>query len=197
MTVEAPRRSPGRPRSQRAEDGILRATLDLLASHGVRGLTIEAVAAKAGSAKTTLYRRWPNKNELILDALEYVKGPVVRPPGNSVREDLMFIMTRIRDRRGNDYADRITPKFLAEQDDYPELVELFRERIITPRREVVFEVLRRGIAEGMLRADINFDLVVDMLCAPMITCSIVRKVLYTDAELEFLIDAVLRGLKPE
>src|ERR1043165_4470484 len=78
-------RPPGRPRSERAARAIIDATLDLLAEEGgVTGVSIEAVAARAGVGKTTIYRRWPNKEALIIDALAALKEPFptpVRRPG--------------------------------------------------------------------------------------------------------------------
>ena len=72
-------RPPGRPRSERAEKAIIGATLDLLIEEaGVVGVTIEAVAARAGVGKSTIYRRWANKEALIVDALATLKEPV--PP---------------------------------------------------------------------------------------------------------------------
>jgi len=62
-------RKPGRPRSAQAHKAILDATLELLAEEGFHGLSIEAVAAKAGVGKTTIYRRWPSKDELVMDAI--------------------------------------------------------------------------------------------------------------------------------
>src|SRR4030095_12401343 len=73
-----PSARPGRPRSERAERAIIEATLDLLAEVGIAALSIEQVAARAGVGKATIYRRWPNKEALIIDAAASMKGPV--PP---------------------------------------------------------------------------------------------------------------------
>src|SRR5438552_17303325 len=85
-------RAPGRPRSERAEKAIIDATLDLLVEEaGVAGLSIEAIAGRAGVGKTTIYRRWPNKEALIIDALASLKRPLPPVPGRSVREDLVVM----------------------------------------------------------------------------------------------------------
>src|SRR5437879_4279834 len=85
-------RPPGRPRSERAEKAIIEATLDLLVEEaGVAGMTIEAVASRAGVGKTTIYRRWANKEALIIDALATLKGPVPPLAGVSVRDDLITL----------------------------------------------------------------------------------------------------------
>src|SRR5919108_1899012 len=90
-------RAPGRPRSERAEKAILEATLDLLAEEsGVAGVSMEAVAARAGVGKTTIYRRWPNKEALIVQALASMKAPLPEPAGVSVREDLLAIARALK-----------------------------------------------------------------------------------------------------
>src|SRR3954466_2689293 len=85
-------RPPGRPRSERAARAIIDATIDLLAEEsGVAGVSIEAVAARAGVGKTTIYRRWPSKDALIVHALGAVKEPLPEPSGGNSRADLTEI----------------------------------------------------------------------------------------------------------
>src|SRR5262245_22575212 len=86
-----PSARPGRPRSAQAERAIIEATLDLLAEVGIGGLSIEHVAARAGVGKATIYRRWANKDALIIDAAASLKSPLPEVPGRSIREDLKII----------------------------------------------------------------------------------------------------------
>ena len=72
-------RRPGRPRSEQAEQAIIEATLDLFAEQGFEGVCVEAVAARAGVGKATIYRRWPNKEELLLAAFGSLKSPFPEP----------------------------------------------------------------------------------------------------------------------
>src|SRR3569832_490929 len=91
------RKGPGRPRSARADEAIIEAVLDLFAEgHTADALSIEAIAARAGVGKATIYRRWPNKDALIVDAVIALKGTV--PPINceSVREDLIILMNHTK-----------------------------------------------------------------------------------------------------
>jgi len=85
-------RRPGRPRSEQAEQAIIEATLDLFAERGFEGVCVEAVAARAGVGKATIYRRWPNKEELLLAAFGSLKSPFPEPKGVSVREDLLAMV---------------------------------------------------------------------------------------------------------
>src|SRR5580704_13775479 len=85
-------RRPGRPRSEAAEQAIIEATLDVFAEKGFEGVCVELVAARAGVGKATIYRRWPNKEELLLAALGSLKSPYPEPEGGSVRDDLLAIV---------------------------------------------------------------------------------------------------------
>jgi AcrR family transcriptional regulator len=151
-------RPPGRPRSERAEKAIIEATLDLLAEEGgAAGVTIEAVAARAGVGKTTIYRRWQGKEALIIDALATLKGPIPELAGRSVRDDLLTMARALSQvKRENRRLDFFYWNLLGGG-RHPELARRFEQDVIEPRREVFRAVLRRGIATGELRADIDVD----------------------------------------
>jgi AcrR family transcriptional regulator len=151
-------RPPGRPRSERADKAIIEATVDLLAEEGgVAGVSIEAVAARAGVGKTTIYRRWPNKEALIIDALAALKEPFPDPVGDSVRDDLLAIARAFvsgkTDRKRLDCYWSI----MGGAERYPDLIARFTREIIEPRRDVIRTVLRRGIASGELRPDLDVE----------------------------------------
>jgi AcrR family transcriptional regulator len=160
-------RSPGRPRSERAHDAIIDAVQDLLAEGTtVEALSMEAVAARAGVGKATIYRRWAHKEALVLDAVEAAKEPIPQLPGTSVREDLILLVRAVgaaRDSR----AGQIMPCLIPELQRNGELREMYI-RMLETRRDVTRGVLRRGIASGELRPDTDVEVVVSMLAAPMI-----------------------------
>src|SRR5271163_5372205 len=81
----ADHRRPGRPRSEQAEQAIIEATLDLFAEQGFEGACVEAVAARAGVGKATIYRRWTSKEELLIAALGSLKSPMHDPRCGTVR----------------------------------------------------------------------------------------------------------------
>src|SRR5260370_23120329 len=85
-------RRPGRPRSEQAERAIIDAALSLYAETGPEGLCIEKVAARAGAGKATIYRRWPGKEDLLLDAIAALQVPLPQPAGRSVREDRVTLL---------------------------------------------------------------------------------------------------------
>jgi AcrR family transcriptional regulator len=150
-------RRPGRPRSERAEQAILDATLDAIGECGIDGVRCEDVAARAGVGKATLYRRWQGKEELLIAAFASLKSPLPEPRGASVREDLTAMLAVMA-------ADADDPRYAqqfallhGEGQRYPRLVARYTELIVEPRRELIRSVLRRGIETGELRADTDIE----------------------------------------
>lgn len=189
-------RGPGRPRAAKTEQAIFDAVLTLLADHGVSGVSIEGVASEAGVAKTTIYRRWDDKRALIIAALKEMKGPLPDPPGQSVRDDLFFLLKIFRDQHGDERACRIFPKIISKVDSDPELIHEFRTKVMDPRRETWRRVLRRGITEELIDPGIDLTLVTDLLISPMVTRRVTRHEEYDDEQLYRLIDIVLTGIAP-
>ena len=149
---------PGRPRSVESQQAILRSTLELLAESGYIGLRIEAVAARAGVGKSTIYRHWSTKHELVAEALGTTASPEV-PDTGSVRGDLLVLgRRRVANLNARD-AERLLPRLLGETADNPGLRELIGEQLVRPREAIVAMVLRRGIERGEVSADVDVDLV--------------------------------------
>ncbi len=160
------RKAPGRPRSVRADEAIIEATLDLLASGTpVEALSIEAVAARAGVGKATIYRRWANKESLIVDAVASIKGDPPTIAGVSVREDLISLLRPMGQMRSNRFG-KIMPCLLGELKRNAQLARSYTA-LTEPRREILRQVLRRGIQTGEVRADMDVDVAVSMLVAPL------------------------------
>jgi AcrR family transcriptional regulator len=165
--AEPERKAPGRPRSARADGAIIEAVLDLLAEGTpAEAISIEAVAAKAGVGKATIYRRWANKEALLVDAVATLKGDPPKISGESVRDDLVSLLRPVST-PSHTRAGKIMPCLLTEMHRSPELYQCF-QKITEPRRELMREVLRRGIRQGELRADLDLDLVLVMLVGPVL-----------------------------
>src|ERR1700677_414243 len=145
------RGKPGRPRSEQAEQAIIEATLDLFAEQGFEGVCVEAVAARAGVGKATIYRRWPNKEELLLAALGALKSPYPEPAGVSARDDLVAMLTVMCADRADPRKARRYALLLGEGEKYPRLMARYKETVVEPRREAIRAVIRRGIEAGELR----------------------------------------------
>jgi AcrR family transcriptional regulator len=189
-------RRPGRPRRTDVDAAIIEATIDELDEHGYWAASMEAIAARAGVAKTTVYRRWPSKDELVFDAINALKGPIPHAPGNGLREDLMYLMERMRRNWVNSRHGRVMRQLSAEGGRNPELYRAFRERLVAPRQEVVFAVLRQGVEDGQIRPDVDLTWVNDLLVAPVMVAVLTHRPHVSRAQLEFTIDTILRGIAP-
>jgi AcrR family transcriptional regulator len=150
-------RRPGRPRSEQAEQAIIDAALELFGERGVEGVCVEAVAARAGVGKATIYRRWASKEELLIAALGSMKSPMTDPDTGNVRDDLTDLLSVLV----RDVADpRFSRQFAmlhGEAEAYPRILARYTETVTEPRRQVIRAVLRRGIARGELREDLDVD----------------------------------------
>src|ERR1700677_4151976 len=151
------RGKPGRPRSEQAEQAIIEATLDLFAEQGFEGVCVEAVAARAGVGKATIYRRWPNKEELLLAAFGSLKSPYPEPAGVSVRDDLVAMLKVMCSDKADPRKARRYALLLGEGEKYPRLMARYKETVVEPRRDVMRAVIRRGIETGELRPDVDVE----------------------------------------
>jgi len=185
---------PGRPRSERADQAILDAALDAFAELGAEGITCEGVAARAGVGKATIYRRWPGKEDLLMAALTALKSPLPTPGGESVRDDLIAMMTvMVRDSDDPRYARQFA-MLHGEGERYPRLLARYKETAVEPRRETVRQVLRHGIATGELRADTDVEIAMLTLMGAVMAR---MKHDYGEAAPDFsarVVDQLLRGL---
>lgn len=157
------KRSPGRPRNERSRQAILRSTLKLLRRHGFGSLSIEAVSADAHVGKATVYRWWPTKGALVVDAFaSSIENELHFPDSGSVCEDMSVQMNQylevLRSRSG-----RIIAGVIAAGQSDPGLMEEFRARFLMPRRQEAYRTLQRGIDRGELPQDLDLDLVLDVL----------------------------------
>jgi len=158
----APRR--GRPRDAQAEQAILQATIAILSEAGFNHLSIEAVAARAGVGKPTIYRRWPSKRELVLDAVDRLAPPFPTADTGDPLTDLRQIVPELLVRLTSSPVARAT---LALAGD-PEMVSRLGERYLRPRREATADILHRAIAAGELRADIDVEMAIDMMVGTLV-----------------------------
>ena len=162
-------RPRGRPRSAEADRAITDAALEILADDGVGAFCVEAVASRAGVSKATIYRRFPNKESLVLESLTCLNDDLPPVPDTgSVRGDLLSLLESWRERHESSHAGRIMPRMLSAARTHPELFALYYDRVVEPRRERFRTVIRRGIERGELRGDVGVDLAVTAVIGPMV-----------------------------
>ncbi|HTZ97456.1 MAG TPA: TetR/AcrR family transcriptional regulator [Terriglobales bacterium] len=191
------KRPPGRPRSEKARQAILRSTLQLLGQRGFSQLTIEDVADRAKVGKATVYRWWPNKGALIADAFANSTIRKLRfPDTGSLQTDLSRQMRQVvkifSSRQG-----RILSAILAAGQTDRELIAAFRERFMWPRRRDAYAILRRGIGRGELRKRVDLDLLLDSLYGPIYMRFLIRHDRLTNDFVDRLSGLVLAGVRPQ
>ena len=160
--MEVPPRRPGRPRDEGAAQSILTATMELMAEVGFAGVTVDAVAQRAGVGKATIYRRWQSKERLVLDAISASTEPAPVPDTGSVAGDLREIYGRMAESLSQPESRSLLMAMVA-QATVDDLVRDLLAALVSQRKEVSQAVLRRGIAEGALPADADLDLLIDLL----------------------------------
>jgi AcrR family transcriptional regulator len=154
----------GRPRSEKTRLAILRATNELLQRDSFAALTVDAIAARAGASKATIYRWWPTKGAVVLDAfLEEAVPRIGFPNTGSVREDLRRQMGAVIVAMNDTLAGRTLRALVAQSQDDPELAAMFRERFLSGRRHAAIDVLERAKDRGELRRELDPGIVVDAL----------------------------------
>ncbi len=191
--METIRRAPGRPRSSAADEAILEATVDLFAEVGLEALTMEGVAARAGVSKNTLYRRYPNKLDLVVSAVRCYTNVGAPPPDTGTTrgdvralvDDLVAIVTATP-------MGRMLPILVAARTRVPELDVAYSE-IVADKRARSAAVVRRGIERGDFRADVDLDVVVDAFVSAVFYRFLVTNAPLDEAFRAAVVDTALRA----
>lgn len=156
----------GRPRSDRADEAILAATLDLLAEHGYGGLTTDRIAHEAGVSKATIYRRWSSKDEVVLAAVRSLATDVPAPDTGSLHEDLTILVRWLASVFSRPSTARLISALVEPIARNPTLAVALRHGFLRARRSTVRTAMQRGRDRGEVRTDIDLDVAVDLLAAP-------------------------------
>jgi AcrR family transcriptional regulator len=180
-------------RRARSEQAILEATRELIAERGVEGLTVEAVAARSGVAKTTIYRRWRDKEELALAVLVDKTDKISAPPdlGDTRKELLTFVRTAKKIIK----PSRVYQGLASDIATKPKLGRIYREKIVDVRLAEVKTVIDRGIARGDLRPDTDVRIAHELLVGPLF-----YRLLFSGAPLDTkhenqIVDAVMNAFR--
>lgn len=185
----------GRQRSKESEAAILTATVCLLKEKRLRDISIEEISRKAGVGKATIYKWWPSKAYVALDAvLRKMTGMVPIPDTGSAerdfKEQLRSFIAFYSSPTG-----RIFYQFLAEALEDPEFASLFRERVLIPRREAIGTILDRAVKRGEIDHSFDRELIFDMIYGPVIYRSMVGHAPLAQAVTDALITTLFQGLR--
>jgi AcrR family transcriptional regulator len=173
-----------RPRSAESHAAILQAALELVVEDGLRGTTIEGIAARAGVGKTTIYRRWRTKEELFMEALQAIAFALPDPDTGSLRGDVEAIIAFNLEHATRNAA-LLMPRLMVEAADDPDLFAVMQQVLVEPRREVLRTILRRAVERGEMREDVDPEVAIDLLIGPFIYA-----VLVTGADLQAVAERV-------
>src|SRR5579859_3254382 len=158
----------GRQRSAEAEAAILKAAAELFSKKPLSAVTSEAIAERAGVSKATLYKWWPNKTLVALDAFgaQLAAESVIHNTG-SVRRDFKLQLREAIAFFTSPLGGMLR-QFLAEGQSDPEFLALFRTRFLKPRRDALLVIWRRGVERGEVRPEPDGELVLDLIFGPMV-----------------------------
>jgi AcrR family transcriptional regulator len=188
-------RRPGRPRSERARQAILQAAADLLLDEGTAHVSMDTVAERAGVSKATIYRWWPSKERLALDALlEWtVTGSAPRDTG-SLRGDLLALVRPwVREIRRRPFA-RVIGALLTEAQSDPAFAEDYRRHFVEQRRAPMRAAFERAIARGEAPADLDVEVALDLIYGPVYHRLLHGHAPLTDRFAASVIDLALAGI---
>jgi AcrR family transcriptional regulator len=191
---EEPRR--GRPRSEKARNAILDAAAELLLAHDLGAVSMDAVAEHAGVSKATIYRWWPTKETLALEAL-YHEWDTARPSPRdtgSLRGDLLALLRPwIRRVRARPYG-RVIAALITEANTDPDFAEQYRARFVKPRRDPARALFRRAIERGEIPTDTDVEVALDLIYGPIYHRLLHGHALLTDRFVQAVVDSALAGL---
>jgi AcrR family transcriptional regulator len=192
--TSAPRR--GRPRSEKAHAAILTAAAELLLARGLGAVSMDAVAEQAGVSKATIYRWWPTKETLALEAFYHEWDTARSAPRDtgSLRGDLLsFLRPWIRRVRSRPYG-RVIAALITEAQTDPAFAEQYRARFVEPRREQGRQIFRRAIERGEIPTDSDVEVALDLLYGPIYHRLLHGHAPLTDGFVQAVVDSTLAGL---
>jgi AcrR family transcriptional regulator len=193
-TAKAPSVARGRPRSEDARLAILSATRALIEEGGYAAATIEAVAARSGVAKTTIYRWWPNRALLAIDVLVQLSGEFApMPAGHDPLKALRGELRRVG-RASNQLPGRLLLSLLSEAERDLDTRAALEQKLFMPRRQATARVIEQAQEEGTVRKEIPALCAVDMLFGPLFYRKFIRHQPATDKFVNELWEYAMIGL---
>ena len=194
MAEDRPRTRPGRPRSQQSRAAVLRATSELMREVGLRAMTTEDIAARSGASKATIYKWWPNKYAVAVEAfLSEMAVESADPDTGSAREDFRLALRGLihfyTGENGRAYA-----QLVGEAQFDPKIGAELRDHLVGSRRELVRAIWDRGVARGELRADVDPEVAIDLIFGPAMYRLVAGHAPLDDTAADAVVDAAIRGL---
>ena len=171
------RSGPGRPRNPATDQAILLAALELFIQSGSEGVNVEQIAARAGVARTTVYRRWSSKEALLAQAIAAARGEAEEEAATE-----SDALRDLPDRLVNALAETVTApeyttlvaRLVGSLPDAPELLATYWNAYLAPRRAWIISTLLRARTEGLIRADVDLDILLDLISGAIMYHVLIR-----------------------
>ena len=189
-------RRPGRPRSDEAHAAILAASIALIREVGYDAVTMEAIAARAGVGKATVYRRWAGKETLVAEALKGIVSRLPVPDTGSTADDLLMLTRGTLSLYHDPATLNLLTGLIAAMARSEVIAHAVRSGFVAARVDAMRQLLRRGMDRGDLRADTDVDLAVEVLAGPLLHRAVITAGPMDDAMARGIVDVVMRGLAP-
>jgi AcrR family transcriptional regulator len=191
------RRARGRPRDRRVDRSLLDAALALLAEGGPDALTIDAIAARAGVARTTVYRRWNGRDEVVLAVLDDVAARLMPAPNlGDTRTDLVAIVDAVVRVLADADVRSVIAAIVSGSIRNDALAQRLRSRLLDRRRKELRAVIERAIARGELDGELEIETAVDCLVGPVYYRILVAGEQPGPGYAERVVDVFVRGAAP-
>jgi AcrR family transcriptional regulator len=165
---DVPPKSPGRPRSAAAHQAMLKAALELLAEVGFAAISIEAIANRAGVGKTTIYRRYRSKHELIADAIESLRDTVEISNTGTLWGDLTALIDNAAQASLTPLGRQSAAMIISSAASHPEFAQIYAEKYLKLRRQAFANILERAKTRAEIAPDLDTDLVFNAMSGIML-----------------------------
>ncbi len=189
-----PERRPGRPRSARSRAAVLSAASALMHEVGVRAMTTDEIASRSGTSKATIYKWWPNKYAVAVEAfLSEMSTESADPDTGSAHEDFRLALRGLI----HFYASpsgRVFAQLVAEAQFDPEVAVELRDRLVDSRRRMVRAIWDRGVARGELSPDVDPEVAIDLVFGPAMYRLVARHAPLDRNAADQIVDTAMRGL---
>ena len=162
------KKTPGRPRSAKSHQAILKATLELLGEVGFEAMSIEAIATRAGVGKTTIYRRYSSKEELVADAIESIRQDLVIPNTGNLWRDLDELIENAAQIVLTPLGRQTVAKIVSSASSNSQFAQIYWTKYLQPRREAFAVVIERAKTRNEIQTDLDPGLVFDSMSGIML-----------------------------
>lgn len=167
MTQQQPRKRPGRPRDPAKDTELLDAALAEFGEHGLHGMTLDSLAARAGISKMTLYRRWNSKNALAADVLAALADQNPPPDTGSLEGDLTALLNAAITAPDATRQAAVFLRTMGEIATDPELLAAYRVHLLEPRLTQIRTLLARAQTRNELRTDVSLEALAGLIAGPL------------------------------